>query len=83
VSDADGWPLLRTKLALIDASGKQVGMATSGREGRYEIFLDQPCDGCTLSASRPGFVTQTRHLSYNGSNSLWFGFALEREKNSY
>ena len=82
VSDEDGWPLLRTRLVLTNGSGNQIGAASPGKDGRYEITLDQPCNGCTLSASRPGFVSQTRHLSYNGSNSLWFGFALEREKNT-
>lgn len=51
VSDSDGWPLPRTKVVLSDASGKEVGSATSGREGKFEILLEQPCDGCTLSAS--------------------------------
>jgi dihydroorotase/N-acyl-D-amino-acid deacylase len=79
VSDTDGWPLPRTKVALSDASGKEIASATSGREGKFEIPVDQPCDGCTLSASRLGFGSQKRSLSYNGSNPLWFAFALGRE----
>jgi hypothetical protein len=27
-----------------------------------------------------GFVGQKRAVEYNGSNPLWFGFALERER---
>jgi N-acyl-D-amino-acid deacylase len=80
VSDTDGWPLPRTSLVLSDASGKEVGTATSGREGRYEIPLDQLCEGCTLGASRPGFAPQKRRVNYNGSNPLWYGFALERQQ---
>jgi dihydroorotase/N-acyl-D-amino-acid deacylase len=80
VSDTDGWPLPRTKVTLSNASGKEIGSATSGREGKFEIPVEQPCGGCTLSASRLGFGPQKRSLSYNGSNPLWFAFALEREE---
>jgi N-acyl-D-aspartate/D-glutamate deacylase len=79
VSDTDGWPLPRTKLILTDASGKEIGSATSGREGKYEILLEQPCDQCTLTASRMGFADERRPVIYNGSNPLWFGFALQRQ----
>jgi len=78
VSDADGWPLPRTKISLIDASGKELGSATSGREGKYEIPLESPCKNCALTASRMGFTAQKRIFTFNGSNPLWFGFALER-----
>ena len=78
VSDVDGWPLPRTRVALSDPSGKEVASATSGRDGKYELPLDQPCIQCTLTASRMGFTRQKRQLSYNGSNPLWFGFALQR-----
>jgi N-acyl-D-amino-acid deacylase len=78
VSDSDGWPLPRTQVVLTDASGRQIGSATSGREGKYDIPLEQSCDRCTLCASRMGFSQQKRQVSYNGSNPLWFGFALER-----
>jgi dihydroorotase/N-acyl-D-amino-acid deacylase len=81
VSDIDGWPLPRTKVVLSDASGKEIGSAISGREGKFEIPVEQPCDACMLSASRAGFGAQKRNLSYNGSNPLWFAFALERERN--
>ena len=79
VSDNDGWALPRTKVVLSDASRKEIGSATSGREGKFEIPLEQPCSGCTLSASRMGFAPQKRDVSYNGANSLWFAFALERQ----
>jgi hypothetical protein len=79
VSDTDGWPLPRTKVVLTDASGKEIGNATSGREGKYEIPLEQPCNQCTITASRMGFSEQKRPVAYNGSNPLWFGFALQRQ----
>jgi hypothetical protein len=32
-----------------------------------------------LKAERMGFAAQTRSgIEYNGSNSLWFGFAMKR-----
>lgn len=79
VSDGDGWALPRTKVVLSDVSGKEIGSATSGREGKFEIPLEQPCSGCALSASRMGFASQKRDVNYNGANSLWFAFALERQ----
>ena len=78
ISDTAGWPLPRTRILLTDASGKEIGTATSGREGKYEIPLERPCNNCALEASRVGFASQKRSLNYNGSNPLWFGFALER-----
>ncbi|HWC17808.1 MAG TPA: amidohydrolase family protein, partial [Terriglobales bacterium] len=80
VSDTDGWPLPRTQLVLTDPSGKEIGSTTSGREGKYEILLEQPCNLCTLTASRMGFASQKRPVAYNGSNPLWFGFALHRSE---
>jgi len=50
------------------------------REGKYEIVTDKPCMGCKLTASRVGFVTTEKKIDYNGSNSLWFSFAMEPEK---
>ena len=79
ISDTDGWPLPRTKLVLTDASGKEVATTTSGREGKYEILLESPCDKCTIAASRMGFTSQKRQVLFNGANPLWFGFALERQ----
>jgi dihydroorotase/N-acyl-D-amino-acid deacylase len=79
VSDTDGWPLPRTKIVLTDSSGKEVGNVNSGREGKFELPIENACDKCFLTASRMGFVEQKRQLSYNGSNPLWFGFALQRE----
>ena len=81
VSDGDGWPLPRTRLVLTDSTGKEVGTGSSGREGQFDIPLEQSCDRCTLTATRLGFAPQTRKLNYNGSNPLWFAFALERDKN--
>src|SRR5437016_10447375 len=74
VSDTDGWPLPRTKLSLTDAAGKEIGNATSGREGKYEIPLEQSCNGCTITASRMGFSQQKRPVAYNGSNPQWLWY---------
>ena len=77
VSDTDGWPLPRTRVVLADISGNEIGSALSGREGKYEIPLEHPCERCTLTVTRMGFAEQKRTFTYNGSNPLWFGFALE------
>ncbi len=79
ISDAEGWPLPRTQVVLKDASGNPVGNATSGRDGRYEIPLGTRCEQCTVTASRAGFSEQEKRVEYNGSNPLWFAFALERQ----
>jgi hypothetical protein len=47
--------------------------------GRYEIPLEQPCDKCKVRAVRDGFDQQERAADYNGTNSLWFSFALKRK----
>jgi dihydroorotase/N-acyl-D-amino-acid deacylase len=78
VTDQAGWPLPRTKVTLTDAQGKAIGTATTKKDGRYEILDSEACSGCTLSAERMGFVSQQRKADFNGSNSLWFAFALKR-----
>ena len=78
VTTDDGRALPRTQITLIDAKGKKVGTAETRREGRYEIVLESPCAGCRLVAQRMGFNRAERKLNYNGSNSLWFGFVLEK-----
>ncbi len=79
VTDEGGWPVPRATITLTDASGAVVGTANSKRDGRYEIILEKPCNNCLLKAEHMGFATQQRSgVDYNGSNSLWFGFALKR-----
>ena len=79
VTDEGGYPMPRTRLTLVDAQGKVVATAGTKKDGRYEFVLDEPCKGCTLKVERLGFVTQARSgVSYNGSNSLWFSFAMKR-----
>jgi carboxypeptidase family protein len=81
VTDTGGYPLPRSSVTLTDASGKVLGTANIKKDGRYEIVLEQPCHGCSLKVERMGFVTQSRSgIEYNGSNPLWFGFAMERRK---
>lgn len=80
VTTPDGWPLPRTTLTLLDASGKAIASGSSQREGRYEIVLEQRCDNCQLKAERLGFVPQIKkNVRYNGSNPLWFSFALKQQ----
>ncbi len=79
VTDEGGWPAPRATVTLLDASGNVVGTARSKKNGSYEIVLEKPCNNCTLKAERMGFATQQRSgVNYNGSNSLWFAFALQR-----
>jgi Carboxypeptidase regulatory-like domain len=78
VTDQKGWPLPRTKVTLLRASGEVVGTSGTGKQGRYEILTDTPCDPCTLKAERMGFDSAQRELRYNGANSLWFSFPLRR-----
>ena len=81
VTDEGGYPLPRSTVTVSDAAGKVLGSANIKKDGRYEIVLEQPCAGCSLKAERAGFVSQTRAgINYNGSNSLWFGFALKRSR---
>ena len=79
VTDEAGWPLPRATVMLTDASGKVVSTATSKKDGRYEFVLENPCKGCSVKAERMGFAAQNKTgVDYNGSNSLWFGFAMKR-----
>ena len=78
ITDAGGYPIPRTRLTLTDASGAVVGSANSKRDGRYQIILEKPCNGCSLAAEHLGFASQKRTgIDYNGSNSLWFSFAMK------
>jgi dihydroorotase/N-acyl-D-amino-acid deacylase len=81
VTDEGGYPLPRSTVTLSDATGKVLGIANIKKDGRFEIALEQPCHACALKAERAGFTTQSHAgINYNGSNSLWFGFALKRSK---
>ncbi len=80
ITDEGGWPVPRAKVTLTDASGTVVGTANSKRDGRYQIILEKPCNGCSLQAEHMGFTNQQRSgVDYNGSNSLWFSFAMQRQ----
>ena len=79
ITDEGGWPVPRAKVTLTNASGAVVGTANSKRDGRYQIILEKPCQGCSLQAEHMGFAPGKRTgVDYNGSNSLWFSFPLER-----
>ena len=79
ITDEGGYPLPRATVTLTDAAGKVIGTAGTKKDGRYEFALEQACTGCLVIAERTGFVSQSRSgVNYNGSNSLWFSFALKR-----
>ncbi|HSA92370.1 MAG TPA: amidohydrolase family protein [Terriglobales bacterium] len=78
VTDDAGWPLPRTSVTLLDASGKAVGSFTTRKDGRYRIPADTVCHACRLVAERAGFAAAEASVDYNGVNSLWFSFALRR-----
>jgi hypothetical protein len=78
LTGTDGYALPRVTVSLIDKSGKTVATAPSKRDGSYEILLAQACSECTLKAERAGFVPQQKRIDFNGSNPLWFSFALEK-----
>src|SRR5271169_6521291 len=79
VTDDGGYPVARATVALSDAEGKVLGTDNTKKDGRYEIVLEQPCTSCSVKVEKMGFATQSKSgISYNGSNSLWFGFALKR-----
>ena len=80
VTDTAGWPLGRTQITLLDAKGANVATFETRYDGRYELVLEQPCSACTLQAERMGFAPQQRSVDYNGANSLWFGFPMQRSK---
>jgi N-acyl-D-amino-acid deacylase len=81
VTDEGGWPMPRTTVTLLDAAGNAVATARSKKNGSYEIALEKPCNNCSLKAEHIGFATQQRSgVDYNGSNSLWFGFAMQGTK---
>jgi len=80
VTDTDGWPVPRTWVTLVNAKGETQGKYETKKDGRYELPLEVPCEGCRLTAERPGFESQQRTLNYNGTNSLWFSFALVKKK---
>jgi dihydroorotase/N-acyl-D-amino-acid deacylase len=78
ITDAEGWPLPRTKVTLTRATGEVVGTFETRKQGRYEVLSDTACDPCTLKVERMGFAPAEREVRYNGANSLWFSFALRR-----
>jgi hypothetical protein len=81
VTGLDGYPLLRTKLALYDSSGVKLAETnTTGLEAKFELTYEKSCNGCTLTAERDGFQTETRKVDFNGSNALFFSFTLKPAK---
>ena len=54
ITDEGGWPVPRAKVTLTDASGTVVGTANSKRDGRYQIILEKPCNGCSAAGRAHG-----------------------------
>ena len=67
----------RVTVMVKDASGQEVAHAAVAYDGKFDIPVGAPCDHCTISAERMGFATESRTFDFNGTNSLWFGFALQ------
>ena len=80
ITGEDGYALPRCTVSLVDAAGKVLVTAPSKRDGSYEMAFAQACPKCTLKVERAGFVAQQKKVVFNGSNSLWFSFALEKQK---
>ena len=80
VTDEQGYPMPRTQVSLRDKSGKELASMTTKKDGRFEMALEQPCLGCQISVERAGFAGAARAVDYNGSNSLWFSFALSKRR---
>ena len=81
VTDDAGYPLPRSSVTLTDSVERVLPASGTRKDGHYEFVLEQPCDRCWLKAEHMGFVAQTRSgIKYNGSNSLWFSFALGKTK---
>jgi N-acyl-D-amino-acid deacylase len=78
VTDPEGWTLGRTQVTLLSSTGEQLGTVQTRYDGKYELPLEKPCEKCTLKAERMGFKPQQRAVDYNGTNSLWFSFAMKR-----
>jgi N-acyl-D-amino-acid deacylase len=80
ITDQQGWPVLRAKVAMLDATGKEVSSTTTKKDGRFEIASDAACNRCVVKVERRGFAPAQRTFNYNGANSLWFSFALQRTR---
>lgn len=80
VTDTGGWPVPRTSVTLYSAKGDVLAKFETKKDGKYELPLDDPCEHCRLTVERAGFDSQQRDANYNGTNSLWFSFALVQKK---
>ena len=78
ITDSDGWAVPRAQVVLEDVDGKRLASVQTRKDGKYAIAWEQPCSQCKLTAEREGFETQLRSVDFNGTNPLWFSFALNR-----
>jgi dihydroorotase/N-acyl-D-amino-acid deacylase len=80
VTDGSGWAIPRARVTLLDSAGKTLATFQTKKDGKYAITWELPCDRCKLTAEREGFEAQQRSVNFNGTNPLWFGFALKRDQ---
>ncbi|MBM7167337.1 MFS transporter [Streptomyces sp. G44] len=67
VRGADGAPLARAKVTLIDPRGKQAGAALTDDEGRYALAV--PADGSyVLAATATGHAPRASAAAYHGDD---------------
>ena len=78
ITDTEGWPLGRTQISVLSATGVQIASMQTRYDGKYDLALESPCEKCTLKVERMGFASQQRAVDYNGTNSLWFSFEMKR-----
>jgi N-acyl-D-amino-acid deacylase len=80
ITDQGGWPVPRTQVTLTNVKGELLGTFQTKKDGKYDLPLDNSCEHCKLKVERAGFQAQSRTVNYNGTNSLWFSFALVQKK---
>jgi len=78
ITDDQGYPIGRTWVTLQDGAGKELGKMQTRYDGRYAIPYSLRCWGCILRVERMGFAPASHTFDYNGANSLWFSFVLQR-----
>jgi dihydroorotase/N-acyl-D-amino-acid deacylase len=80
ITDSNGWPIPRAQVTLVDSSGKTLASLETKKDGKYAIDWELPCEKCRITAEREGFESQERNVDFNGTNPLWFSFALNSTK---
>ncbi len=82
ITDEGGYPVFRVNVTLLDASGKELASISNKRDGSYAFERTEACHGCTVKVEKMGFHAGSDKITYNGINSVWSGFKLERTPTS-